>query len=547
MLLVMVLMATDVFDKHKHMPVLQRCSQVILGTCVDAELYSCFSSSVGHCARWFTGCQCHDWLRKQRISPKRKQMLFRESVNFTHCECWRRGRRGSELSRGAVAALLSSVRSCCSERLHRLLARLPEADRNAKLHVLSSLQESWCEEIGHKLGFWRRIPWLLLGLWPQDSETGRIASEACEQWDEVVRSGRALSAHRVSYRMLHPGAHNAMAGMIRMAARTGVAHAELLAEVKSMNFLPACEQAGEGVHAAVFMANVFHGRNKQPPAICASLALPRNMALLHQWPRMVMASAVWNKRLFRSLLSFCDVSKEFVRHAESRAITQTLYHCHPLQLYAEMHESQQTLQAWNKLSKPEMQAAHSAEKLLLEFLRNRLRPDVLRSLPKGVGLQAPQLAPPGPGTLLRLATEAVAQAPERPETETIGLKHKDHLFFKVVKSDYTRRFTLGGDTAQSASIAGTMLKLVGRAGRAGIFQATGAITRVNMLELLRKHGAASLLQDLVVWRVVKTSMLTVRLPAICGMNLRALEWKQALRGVIKMIYVCLACPWASEF
>jgi hypothetical protein len=54
----------------------------------------------------------------------------------------------------------------------------------------------------------------------------------------------------------------------------------------------------------VFMANAFHGRNKQPPAICAALALPRNMALLRQWPRMVMASAVWNKRLLRSLLGF---------------------------------------------------------------------------------------------------------------------------------------------------------------------------------------------------------------------------------------------------
>ena len=44
-----------------------------------------------------------------------------------------------------------------------------------------------------------------------------------------------------------------------------------------------------------------------------------------------------------------------------------------LQLYAEMCESQQTLRAWGKPPKPEMQSAHSAAKLLLEFLR-RMRP-----------------------------------------------------------------------------------------------------------------------------------------------------------------------------
>ena len=248
-----------------------------------------------------------------------------------------------------------------------MLGRMQQAQRDSMLHILAAARDSWCEEFAHKLGYWRQLPWLLLGMWPQDSETGRIASEACEQWEEVVRAGNVLSAHRVSYRMMHPGAHSGMALMIRAAARSGEAHPELLAEIKEMNFTPTCEQAAEGIHASVFLSNAFHGRNRLPPAIAAHLALPRNLASLHHWPRLVAASAYWHKYLARALLIACNIDMEFIRHAEARAIVQTLYHCHPLQLFKEMKASADTLTVWNALGKNQPLAVHAAEKLILDF------------------------------------------------------------------------------------------------------------------------------------------------------------------------------------
>jgi hypothetical protein len=97
---------------------------------------------------------------------------------------------------------------------------------------------------------------------------------------------------------------------------------------------------------------------------------------------------------------------------------------------------------------------------------------------------------------------------------------------------------------QNVSIAGMRLELVGRAGPSGVFQASGAIKRVNMLDLLRDAGVASLLRDLIVWRLTKTSVLIVRLPAAHVMSLRALEWKQAPVGKPRFwpvfVWPCLA-------
>eukprot|EP00975_Prorocentrum_lima_P041596 8739565-Prorocentrum_lima.AAC.1 len=65
---------------------------------------------------------------------------------------------------------------------------------------------------------------------------------------------------------------------------------------------------------------------------------------------------------------------------------------------------------------------HSAEKLLLEFLRNRLGRDVMWSMPERRALQVPQFASFDPSTLLAQAVEALAQTPQR--LETSGMRHK---------------------------------------------------------------------------------------------------------------------------
>ena len=293
--------------------------------------------------------------------------------------------------------------------------------------------------------------------------------------------------------MLHPGAHAGMAGMIREAAATGIADPELMAEVKEMNFVPTCEQAAEGVHASVMMANAFHGRNKLPPAICASLALPRNIASLRHWPRLIMAQALWHKYVNRSLLAFCDVPSVFVRHASPHDVNELLYHCHPRQLFVELKEEQKTLEIWTGVGKPEVQSIRAVEKLFLDHLRCRLLFGVVWSFPRM--LLEKEIVRLEPGAMLQSAVEAVAV--ELGE-EVLSRDHTNHNFYKVIKSDYTRRFTLGGDSLHNSMIAFQCLQLCGREGNDGVFQPVGGEERFNLLDLLQRAGPASVLQDIVV-------------------------------------------------
>ena len=64
------------------------------------ESYSVFAKAVGHEARWFTGCRCHDHIWKQSVSDLAKTRLFRKEMDGDIEECIWRGRRGSELARG---------------------------------------------------------------------------------------------------------------------------------------------------------------------------------------------------------------------------------------------------------------------------------------------------------------------------------------------------------------------------------------------------------------------------------------------------------------
>lgn len=77
------------------------------------------------------------------------------------------------------------------------------------------------------------------------------------------------------------------------------------------------------------------------------------------------------------------------------------------------------------------------------------------------------------------------------------------------------------------SIACSRLQLTGRAGGSGVFKAEGPVERVNLLDLLHRSGVRPLLQDVVVWAVKNTSVLTIHLATVGTMNPRALEWSQS--------------------
>ena len=157
------------------------------------------------------------------------------------------------------------------------------------------------------------------------------------------------------------------------------------------------------------------------------------MALLRQWARLVVANAIFqNNNLRRELLEACGLSLGFVRYTPLMSIVEALYHCHTLQLFIELEDGAAILKAWNDLSRPTAQDMHQTERLLVEHLRNRLRPDTMWSIPQEVFSQAILLLPQVQRTCLKpLMTQWRC---DRKRLDILGYQPKRHDFFKVDKA-----------------------------------------------------------------------------------------------------------------
>ena len=67
-----------------------------------------------------------------------------------------------------------------------------------------------------KLGSWQVLPWLVLGLWPADSESQRVASECVKQWEDMKARDLSKKANRVTKKYLDDGQpDNILAEQIR--------------------------------------------------------------------------------------------------------------------------------------------------------------------------------------------------------------------------------------------------------------------------------------------------------------------------------------------
>ena len=69
------------------------------------EALAVFSRAVGHAARWFTGCRCHDHIWQANISDEKKAAQFRKATGNRLAECLRRGRTGHGCQVGSASRM----------------------------------------------------------------------------------------------------------------------------------------------------------------------------------------------------------------------------------------------------------------------------------------------------------------------------------------------------------------------------------------------------------------------------------------------------------
>ena len=215
----------------------------------ETEVHRVFSESVNECHKWLTSCPCHDhiWCPAESSSHFKQQLFEKE----TGCRCcWRRSRRGSELARGHFVPVIKKALCANSTRFQQLLNKVPREKQVHIVHSLERRKRTFVEELVDKLGNWQVLPWLVLGLWPADSESQGVASECVKQWEDMKARDLSKTANRVTKKYLDDSQpDNILAEQIRRLDETGEAGVALMLASKQHNMIMTHCQRVEEIHA----------------------------------------------------------------------------------------------------------------------------------------------------------------------------------------------------------------------------------------------------------------------------------------------------------
>lgn len=336
----------------------------------QTESYAVFGSAVNRCHAWLTGCPCHDHIWMSGLSEAKQKELF-----WSECkcdECWRRGRRLSELARGYVSTWALDVNQCNSAHLQRKLSCVADGKREQLIHMNEKLKTTWVEEITDKMKPAQQFPMVVAGLWPMDDGARTVAQRCVQLWKEIITHGTVSQQSRVTRRFMEEGVCGALAKQVQVLASTGQHFAELGLEAKCYNMTPSHAQRVEELHAKLFKLDQRPGRHFGPATLAARVMYAENLKLLQDDCFWAFCVTYWNSHLASRLLKFTDLSTEFVKHASQPDKLLAVYHAHSRQLFQNLQDSHQLLARWKAATLEPTLSLGTEEKMLVDSLKGRL-------------------------------------------------------------------------------------------------------------------------------------------------------------------------------
>ena len=167
--------------------------------------------SIGYLVDTYAGklesCFCHEQIRVQKTSHKRKQSLLKVSTGKPSC-IWQ-GRTAPWFVAVGRSQLYHAIETQSTVELQERLVLLGEADRVTIVLGQQQLRMKLLEELKSKFAFWDHVPWSMCGVFygccGGDVETSRrILQAAINEFDHAVQAdnGSERRLHRVARRML---------------------------------------------------------------------------------------------------------------------------------------------------------------------------------------------------------------------------------------------------------------------------------------------------------------------------------------------------------
>ena len=504
------------------------------------EAHACFSSAVGRESRWMTGCKCHDHIWKLRVTDAAKLKLFQQEAG-KHCShCVWRGRRAAELARGHWKIMARHVKGASSPEFHRRCTILTAASRADVLRVFEGMRTGWSEEMLDKFAYWGDLPYLCLGMWPNDGFSQQIAKQVVEKF-KAEKAAHGNCKHRVTFRICDPDSGHGFGNLAAKLVESGEMHSSLEQELMEANMVSTCEQSVEEIHARIYQNNCSVGRSLDAPSSNARVRRGEHFHELQDWRVFAFVVHLWGrKRLARELLHFTDMDPGFINMAPHDDCIKAIYHCLPAQIFKHVNEAKLMQHSFKTALQLEVPQIEANMKLLVDFCKDRLQSGVVFSLPASALPEADGSAdefaivpvgdaPPPPALDVRnIVKDALVLAQLAPRQVKLGIAFKGHRFFRVLKSNIGLRFLVSDDGYKTCRIAVSELTLGGKALDHGLFgeKILPDSFQLDLCAAFTKVGTRSFLENFVVWQDSNHAMLKLVSPSAgnVGSRMRSLTF-----------------------
>jgi hypothetical protein len=283
----------------------------------------------------------------------------------------------------------------------------------------------------------------------------------------------------------------------------------------------------EEVHARIHQLNSSSGRSLDPASTCGRLRRTENLQALQDWRCRAFVVHMWKRRrLFRDVIQPC-MPQGFVDHARCKDIIQAIYYCLPRQLFCDIKVDEALHSKMQKARKPALPDAPAEVRMAVDYFKERLQPGDIFSVPSdflqgaltmhgGAGPAAAEAAlAHDHHSILTDALALVSSPSDTGHATTLNSKQIGHRWFRVIKSDLSRRFVQHDDGRRSFCISVMQVTLLDKVGGKGVFSsAQCSFYTLDLWAAIEKVGFASLLRSQILWNKDASPTLSLSIPAL---------------------------------
>lgn len=336
------------------------------------------AKTVERIAHRLEGCPCHEELWTQPTAYAVRSAELRDATGFGNCPwkgCW-----GSLMALGLHEKLIAQVMAADSPEMVKALGQLASDDRTCMVAMEQQLKASIAEELAFRWGFWKQIPYRIMGAYAgafaaDSGDCQECIRDCLQQYDCAKAAGNINRVHRVAVRILdEAGPFRAALSQLATGDFQLEHFPELRWELFSLSSACLMERSLEGEHAKIKKLATGREGIITPATVAALLRAPEQYQLLEDQLFVGWATSVWHKEL---LIKTVLKPMYPVRELLAKSLPQVYSLIYLYDRHAQHRDTaadDKALATWNSLTDraaPLINQLTWQEKLLIDYVKTR--------------------------------------------------------------------------------------------------------------------------------------------------------------------------------